>query len=407
MRFAFVRVGPARISPEFSASGSVQRTSQSERHHLRPSFEPTRSFRSKRWPARRTNMTSSSRIRAKRTHALRAIRLTAGAQPTMWPHGCHLGADGVAFRSQQRSAKPEMNGDNFVFEGLKVIDVASWTAGPVAATILADYGADVIKVEMPGVGDGYRALAALPGMPQSPINYTWMMDARNKRSLTLNLKDPRGREILSKLVAACDVYVTNQPMAMRRKLGLTYADLRPLNPRMIYASLTAYGEQGPERDREGFDLVAYWARTGLMDLVRNGDNEPAQSLPGMGDHPTAVALYAAIVTALLQRERTGRGSEVHTSLIANGLWAASCLAQARLVDADFSMWRSPNRIGITRPVYRAADSRWLQFTMVRTPTEIVALFSVLGMSDLLANPRFATPEARLDNGVELVARMRQ
>src|SRR5262249_42240934 len=153
-----------------------------------------------------------------------------------------------------------------IFEGLKVVDVASWIAGPVAATMLADYGADVIKVEMPVVGDGYRALAAMPGMPQSPVNYTWMMDARNKRSLTLNLKAARGREILARLVAECDVYVTNQPMGMRRKLGLTYADLQPLNPRMIYASLTAYGEQGPDCDREGFDLVAYWARTGLMDL---------------------------------------------------------------------------------------------------------------------------------------------
>jgi crotonobetainyl-CoA:carnitine CoA-transferase CaiB-like acyl-CoA transferase len=300
-----------------------------------------------------------------------------------------------------------MDGDNFVFEGLKVIDVASWIAGPVAATILADYGADVIKVELPGIGDGYRALAAAPGMPISDINYTWQMDARNKRSLSLNLKDPRGKAILLRLISECDVYITNQPMPMRRALGLSYADVEALNPRLIYASLTAYGEAGPERDREGFDLVAYWARTGLMDLVRNGDNEPAQSLPGMGDHPTAVTLYAAIVTALLRRERTGRGSEVHTSLLANGLWAASCLAQARLVDADFSMWRTPGRIGITRPVYRAMDGRWLQFTMVRTPTEIGALFSVLGMSDLLSNPRFATPEARLDNGAELILRMRE
>ncbi len=293
-----------------------------------------------------------------------------------------------------------------MFAGLKVIDVASWIAGPVAATILADYGADVIKVEMPGVGDGYRALAGAPGMPAADVNYTWLMDARNKRSLTLNLKDPRGKAILLRLVADCDVYVTNQPMPMRRALGLCYDDLKAINPRMVYASLTAYGETGPECDREGFDLVAYWARTGLMDLVRTGDVEPAQSLPGMGDHPTAVALYAAIVTALLRRERTGAGSEVNTSLFANGLWAASCLAQAKFVGADFSRWRTPGRIGVTRPVYRAADGRWLQFTMVRTPLEIAALFHTLGLADLLAEARFATPESRLDNGVELVAHVR-
>ena len=119
------------------------------------------------------------------------------------------------------------------FNGLKVVDVASWIAGPVAATILADYGADVIKVEMPGVGDGYRALAAAPGMPASEINYMWMMDARNKRSVTLNLKDPRGKAILLRLVESCDVYVTNQPMPMRRALGLTFADLEKINPKMI------------------------------------------------------------------------------------------------------------------------------------------------------------------------------
>jgi crotonobetainyl-CoA:carnitine CoA-transferase CaiB-like acyl-CoA transferase len=296
--------------------------------------------------------------------------------------------------------------NDLLFEGLQVIDVASWIAGPVAATILADYGADVIKVEMPGSGDGYRALAAAPGMPVSDVNYTWMMDSRNKRSLTLNLKDPRGKAILLRLVAGCDVYVTNQPMPMRRALGLTYDDLKQINPRMIFASLTAYGEDGPERDREGFDLVAYWARTGLMDLVRTGNVEPAQSLPGMGDHPTAVALYAAIVTALLRREKTGTGCEVHTSLLANGIWAAGCVAQARLMDADFSGWRSSSRIAITRPLYRASDDRWLQFTMVRTPAEIEALLQTVGLGHLLADPRFATPEVRLEQGVELVAQMR-
>ncbi len=296
--------------------------------------------------------------------------------------------------------------DDPLFTGLKVVDVASWIAGPVAATILADYGADVIKVEMPGVGDGYRALAAAPGMPVSDINYMWMMDARNKRSVTLNLKEPRGKAILLRLIENCDVYVTNQPMPMRRALGLTYSELKHLNPRMIYASLTAYGEDGPERDREGFDLVAYWARTGLMDLVRTGDVEPAQSLPGMGDHPSAVALYAAIVTALYRRERTGLGGEVHTSLLANGLWAAGCIAQAKLAGADFSGWRNAVRIAITRPMYRAADSRWLQFTMVRTPTEIESMLRCVGLADLLSDPRFATPESRLEHGLDLVARMR-
>ncbi|MEX2327014.1 MAG: CoA transferase, partial [Pseudomonadales bacterium] len=169
----------------------------------------------------------------------------------------------------------------YLFSGLKVLDVGTWIAGPVAATILADFGADVIKVEMPGPGDQYRILSGTPGTPDADSNYKWQMDARNKRSLSLNLKTEEGMSILRQLVAECDVYITNHPLPMRRQLGLNYEDLKPLNEKMIYASLTAYGEEGPDRDKEGFDLVAYWGRTGLMDLVRDAGAPPAQALPGM------------------------------------------------------------------------------------------------------------------------------
>lgn len=294
-----------------------------------------------------------------------------------------------------------MDDEVMLFEGLKVLDVGTWIAGPVAATMLADYGADVIKIELPGPGDGYRHFANTPGIPDAgDVNYTWLMDARNKRSVTLNLKDPRGMEVLRKLVEQCDVYVTNQPQSLRRDLGLTYEDLCAITPTLIYASLTAYGEDGPERDREGFDLVAYWARTGLMDLVRQPNATPNQSLPGMGDHPTAVALYASIVTALLQRERTGKGSKVHTSLVGNGLWAASCLAQAQLAGADFSLWRKGR--GPTRALYQTADGRWMQFSMVRTRDEFSAMLDTLELSELIGDPRFATPTARIENGPLMV-----
>ena len=209
--------------------------------------------------------------------------------------------------------------------------------------MLADFGASVIKIEQPGVGDAYRNLALNPATPTADANYTWAMDARNKRSLALDLKTEEAMEVLKQLVRQCDVYITNQPQPMRRELGLMYEDLKPLNETMIYGSITAYGEAGPEKDREGFDLVAYWARSGLMDMVRPIGGEPAQSLPGMGDHPTAVAMYANIVTALLRRERTGKGAMVHTSLLANGLWSASCIAQAHFAGADFSNYRRPDR----------------------------------------------------------------
>lgn len=293
-----------------------------------------------------------------------------------------------------------------LFEGLNVVDAGSWVAGPVSATILADYGANVTKIEMP-TGDPFRRLAQGPGTPDADIDYNWAQDARNKRSIALNLKTAEGLEVLKKLVSRCDVYVTNYPLPMRRSLGLTYDDLKPLNPRMIYASLTAYGEQGPEQDREGFDLIAYWSRTGLMDLVRHTDAKPAPSIPGMGDHPTGVALYAAIVSALYQRERTGEGSMVHTSLIANGVWAASCIAAAKFAHgSDFSNYPAVAARYFTRELYLTRDRRWLQFTMVRTPDEVDAFFRVLGASELLEDPRFQSTRTRIESGAALANAIR-
>lgn len=245
--------------------------------------------------------------------------------------------------------------EKLLFADLKVIDMSSWIAAPVAATMLADFGAQVIKIEPPQAGDGYRNFALMASTPTSDVNYTWQMDNRNKRSLALNLKTEEGRKVLRQLVAECDVYVTNTPHPMRREWGLTYEELASLNSRLIYASLTAYGELGPERDREGFDLVAYWARSGLMDLVRAPGADPAPAIPGMGDHPTAVSLYAAILTALFKRQQTGEGSHVHTSLLANGMWSASCIAQGVFAEADFTLYHQLSSHLFTRLLYEAAE----------------------------------------------------
>ena len=291
--------------------------------------------------------------------------------------------------------------DDFLFSGLKVLDMGSWIAGPVASTILADYGAQVIKVEAPEIGDGYRAFAGMASTPTHLENYAWEMDNRNKRSITLNLKSEEGRKILLKLVKECDIYVTNLPHPMRRAWQLSFEDLAPLNPQMIYASLTAYGESGPERDREGFDLVAYWSRSGLMDLVRSPGAPPAPALPGMGDHPTSVSLYASILTALFKRQQTGEGSHVHTSLLANGIWSASCIAQGAFAEADFSDYYASQPRLFARRMYEAADGRWLQFSMVRTDEEVDLMFAAMERPDLLLDERFATSDARLKYGAQL------
>jgi len=171
------------------------------------------------------------------------------------------------------------------FEGLKVIDCASFIAAPAAATILADFGADVVKVEPPE-GDPYRELFRAQGFGPSGRNFGWELDSRNKRSLAVDLKRPEGREVLERLVRSADVFLTNLPLSARRRLRIDHASLEPLNPRLIYASFTAYGETGVEAEKTGFDSTAYWSRSGLMDLVKTDHTAlPARSVAGMGDHP--------------------------------------------------------------------------------------------------------------------------
>ncbi len=298
-------------------------------------------------------------------------------------------------------------GEELLFAGLKVLDVATWIAGPVAGTILADFGAEVIKIEQPGVGDPYRNLWKLPSAPQASANYGWLTDARNKRSLSLNLKDPEARDVLIELVRECDVYITNQPLPMRRQFGLTYEDLAPMNERMIYASLTAYGEEGPDAEREGFDGVAWWARSGLADLVRAPGASPGGSVPGMGDHPTAVALYAAIVTALLRRERTGKGSHVRTNLLHNGVWANACFASAAFIEGvDFAAMKADRPPIVGRQLYATADGRLLQLYMVRTQAELDALLIAAGAFEILNDERFESFEARTEHVIEFIEAIR-
>src|SRR5262249_11975849 len=195
-----------------------------------------------------------------------------------------------------------------------------------AATSLSDVGADVIKIERPGAGDPYRTLPNLPGYPASEHNFAWLLEARNKKSLALDLSRAEGQAVLHRLAEQADVFITNYPPAVRERLGITHDPLAPKNERLIYASFTRYGEKGEEANKPGFDSNAYWARSGLMDLVRADlDTTPARSIAGMGDHPCAMAFYGAIVTALYKRERTGKGSHVSSNLMANGVWAASVL----------------------------------------------------------------------------------
>ncbi|HEY4174789.1 MAG TPA: CoA transferase [Rhodopila sp.] len=288
-----------------------------------------------------------------------------------------------------------------LFTGLKVIDCASWIAGPAAATIMSDFGADVIKIEPPGVGDPWRASTPIPG---KKVDYYWQLTSRNKRSLALDLKQPEGQAVLHRLVASADVFITNFPLPVRSRLKLAAEDLTPLNPRLIYASFTAYGEHGDEAAKTGFDSTAYWARTGLMDMVRSdAETVPSRSMPGMGDFPSATGVYSAIVTALYRREKTGLGGVVRSSLLQNGLWANGCAVQTRLFGEHVAL--RPHRDDAPNALanhYRSRDGRWFIMALFNEQRQLRGFLSAIGREELTDDPRFATTEARKQHAKELV-----
>ena len=282
-----------------------------------------------------------------------------------------------------------------------MIDAASFIAGPVATTVMADFGADVIKIEPPG-GDTYRTRG--PGYPPSPYNFPWIVDNRSKRGLALDLRSADGQRVLHRLVRDADVFVTNTPIDTRGRLGVRWEDLAPLNPRLIYASLTAYGEEGEEAPRTGFDATALWARTGLMDLVRAApDAAPPRSLPGMGEHPTGVSLFGAIMTALYQREKTGRGSMVATSLMANGLWWNAIQVQAALSGARVEPRPSREEPATALAnLYRCGDGRWFLLNVLNDERDWPILLRAIEQPKLASDARFATTPARRANARALV-----
>jgi formyl-CoA transferase len=283
-----------------------------------------------------------------------------------------------------------------LLDGIRVIDAANFIAGPVSTTVMADFGADVIKVEPP-TGDIYRVRGA--GYPPSPYNYPYIVDNRTKRSVAIDLRTPDGQALLHRLVRDVDVFVTNAPLDSRERLKVRYEDLQPLNDRLIYASISAYGEAGAEASKPGFDSIAWWARTGLMDLVRaSPDAEPARSLPGMGDHPTGMSLFAAIMAGLYQRERTGCGTSVSTSLLANGLWSNAIPVQGILCGTDTPV-RPPREEAASAlaNLYRCRDGRWFMLTITGDERHWPAFAKGIGRDDLATDRRFAEIAGRREH----------
>jgi len=287
-----------------------------------------------------------------------------------------------------------------VFAGLKVLDVASFIAAPAAAAVLSDFGADVIKIEPPGKGDLQRMLGSVPPSPRAHANYNWHLANRNKRGMVIDLKSPGGTAILQRLVEWADVVITNFPHGTREKLHLGYEEVSGWNPRVIYADITGFGDAGPDAMLPGFDLTAYWSRSGLLASTRDAGAPPTVPVSGSGDYMAAIGLYAAIVTALYQRERTGAGASVGTSLLAAGVWATGTLVAGAL--AGGTSFGLHDRTAPVNPLinpYQSADGQW--FLLVASPPHWPGLARAVGHPELLTDPRFADIEGFVTNSAVL------
>jgi len=291
-----------------------------------------------------------------------------------------------------------------ILADLRVVEVDSMVFAPAAAAVLADFGAEVIKVEPPGYGDIHRYGHQLPGMPVSEIPYAFQVENRNKKSIVLNLKKNEGRKILRELVAKADVFITNYRASALRKLQMAYEDFRGLNPRLIYAYASGYGEKGPEADKPGYDMVCYWSRSGL-EAQMFPMNDLLGPIPyGSGDRPSGMNLLTAILLALYDRQRTGKGTRVSTSLLHSGAWTNSTMIQAQLCGARFNP-RVPREqsYNFTYLYYLPKDGRPLKLNIHDQEKDWAPFCKAMGRPDLLNDSRFARLEVRVQHMPELIA----
>ncbi len=253
---------------------------------------------------------------------------------------------------------------------------------PCASNIMGDFGAEVIKVE-PAAGDMNRRGHFIPGMPTSDLEYCYYQDNRNKKSVVLDLKDPEGSAAFLKLIETSDVFFTNYRHSALDSLGLDYETLRQINPRLIYAHGTGFGDEGPEAANPGYDVVSYWSRSGLEAVIFPHEGFISSFGYATGDHPSGTSLFSAVMLALYQRQQTGQGCRVTTSLIANGAWSNSSLISARLAEAEFQerLPREQSR-HYSSVYYRSGDDRIFKVAIVDHPKSWPGFARAIGKPEL-------------------------
>ena len=286
-------------------------------------------------------------------------------------------------------------------EGIKVIEFSNMLAGPMTARILAEWGADVIKVESVD-GDIWRTQGATSLSPTTEAAHpNFDMQNLNKRFLSLNIKKEEGKKVFMKLLETADVFLTNYRVQALEKMGLTYDQLKNTYPKLIHASILGYGEEGPEKDRPGYDYTAFYARTGLLADLAPAGGPPIMTVVGFGDHCAAVALAGAISAALFRRERTGEGDKVDVSLLQIGTFILSSGLLNGFNGREYPRSHEDCSHACSN-TYQGSDGEWLYLAVIdyrRFPE----FCEVIGLPELAEDIRFSTPVAYYKNKKELVA----
>jgi len=293
-----------------------------------------------------------------------------------------------------------------VMKNVRVLEVAQFTFTPAAGAVLADWGADVIKIEHPVRGDAQRGMQMLQGMRVSETRNLLMHHPnRGKRSVGVDLSTEEGRQLLYEIAATADVFLTNYLPAARRKLKIDVDDIRKHNPNIIYARGSALGDMGPERESGGFDSTAFWARAGSAMLVSPKElGLPLQQPgPAYGDSIGGMNIAGGIAAALFHRERTGEAVEVDVSLLSTGLWAAACSIDVCLDLGHVPFGGKMPKSGAGGPgnpftgVFETSDGRAINLSVITPGPYIRDTFEHLGLGHMADDPRFATDRALMEN----------
>ena len=280
-----------------------------------------------------------------------------------------------------------------LLEGLKVVEMATWVAAPGCAAVMADWGAEVIKVESP-IGDATRGF--YPDTAESPGNPIFTMENRGKKGVMLDITKPAGHAALLTLLRDADIFITNVRPGSMRRAGLDYDSLKVLCPRLIYAAVTGYGLVGPDADKPAFDITAFWGQSGVGNAMIPTDQEPFASRPAVGDHMTALATLSAIMAALHERNTTGKGRLVETSLIRSAAYFIGWDLAVKLRFGEVVTTQPRNdRPGVIAGPFRTSDDRWV-LLVSRSPNCFANMMKVIERPDIPGNPRYAIPILDLD-----------